>query len=95
MIETSGTIADETLSILINLGATKSFISSAALKRIHYLGNVISDEGITVAIVKVKAIMEWPVPTNVTKVRSFMGLLGYYQRFVKGFSKIANPITEL
>ena len=44
---------------------------------------------------KVEAIMEWPVPTNVPKVRSFMVLVGYYRRFVEGFSKIANPIMEL
>jgi hypothetical protein len=44
---------------------------------------------------KVEAIMEWPVPTNVTEVRSFMGLARYYQWFVEGFSKIENPITKL
>ena len=43
---------------------------------------------------KVEAIMEWPVLMNVTEVRSFMGLAGYYRWFVKGFSKIENPIME-
>jgi hypothetical protein len=63
--------------------------------KIHYLGHVISSEGIVVDPAKVKAIMEWPMPTNVPEVCSFMGLAGYYRRFLKGFSKIENLITEL
>jgi hypothetical protein len=46
--------------------------------RIHYLGHVISGEGITVDLVKVEAIMKWPAPTNVTEVCIFMGLARYY-----------------
>jgi hypothetical protein len=46
---------------------------------IHYLGNVISDEGIIVDLARVEAIMEWPIPMNVSEVRIFMGLAGYYR----------------
>ena len=46
--------------------------------RIQYLGHVISGEGIAMDPAKFEAIMEWPVPTNVTEVHSFMGLMGYY-----------------
>jgi hypothetical protein len=63
--------------------------------RIHYLGHVISGKGIVVDPAKVEAIMEWPTPTNVTEVHSFMGLVGYCRRFVEGFSRIANPIMEV
>ena len=62
---------------------------------IHYLGHVITGDGIVVDPAKIEAILEWPAPKNVHEVRSFMGLAGYYRIFVEGFSKIASPITEL
>jgi hypothetical protein len=62
---------------------------------IQYLGHVISIEGVTIDPMKIKAIMDWPYPRNMTEVRSFMGLDGYYRRFIKGFSIIKNPITSL
>ena len=64
-------------------------------KKVHYLGHIISGEGISVDLEKVKAIMDWPILKNAHEVRSFMGVVGYYRRFVEGFSRIAKPITTL
>jgi hypothetical protein len=62
---------------------------------ISFLGHVISAEGISMEQDKVRAIQSWPAPTTVPGVRSFLGLAGYYRRFVKNFSRIASPLSEL
>ena len=63
--------------------------------KIQYLGHIVTKEGISVHPKKIWEIEDWPVPKDVTDVRSFMGITGYYWRFIEGFSKIANPITSL
>jgi hypothetical protein len=63
-------------------------------RQIHYLGHIISEEGIALDPEKVEAIREWSVPRNVAEFRSFMGLVAYYRRFIAGFSKIAHHITS-
>ena len=65
------------------------------LKEVSFLGHIVSDEGIRVDPVKIKAIMNWKPPRNVTEVRSFLGLAGFYRRFVQGFSVIASSLTRL
>jgi hypothetical protein len=56
---------------------------------------VVSHEGVTVDPSKVKEVFEWKLPTIVSEVQCFLGLTGYYRRFILNFSKIVKPITEL
>ena len=65
------------------------------MKQVGFLGHVISGEGIAVDPLKVEAITEWEAPTSVGEIRSFLGLAGYYRRFIENFSKIAKPMKEL
>nr|GEZ19210.1 hypothetical protein [Tanacetum cinerariifolium] len=65
------------------------------LGQVAFLGHIVSNDGITIGPAKVEAITKWPRPTTVTEVRSFLGLAGYYRRFVKGFSLLALPLTKL
>src|SRR4051812_47203636 len=65
------------------------------LSEVSFLGHVISGNGIAVDPSKVDAVLQWEVPRSVTEIRSFLGLAGYYRRFIEGFSKLALPLTQL
>lgn len=62
---------------------------------INYLGHVISQQGVATEREKVKAILDWPLPTTLKQLRGFLGLTGYYRRFIKDYGKVAKPLTQL
>jgi hypothetical protein len=64
-------------------------------EEVAFLGHIISKGGISVDPSKVQDVLSWNAPTSVGNIRSFLGLPGYYQRFIEGFSKISKPMTEL
>jgi len=64
-------------------------------EEVEYLGHIISREGVKVDSKKIQAIKEWPKPKNVSKLRGFLGLAGYYRRFVKNYAHVTAPLTNL
>jgi hypothetical protein len=65
------------------------------IDEVSFLGHIISNGGISVDPAKVKEIVVWSIPTTIMEIRSFLGLAGYYRRFIEGFSKSAKPMTSL
>ncbi|GJR95712.1 putative reverse transcriptase domain-containing protein [Tanacetum coccineum] len=65
------------------------------LSRVQFLGHVIDSEGIHVDPAKIESIKDWASPKTPTEIRQFLGLAGYYRRFIEGFLKIAKPMTKL
>ncbi|KAK1668048.1 hypothetical protein QYE76_056207 [Lolium multiflorum] len=65
------------------------------LDSVEFLGHVITKEGIAVNPSKVQSVLEWKSPKNAKEIRGFLGMAGYYRRFIEGFSKIAGPMTKL
>ena len=65
------------------------------LTEVRFLGHVVSDLGVLVDPEKVEAMMSWERPKSVFKIRSFLGLAGYYRRFIEDFSRSTTPMTRL
>ncbi|XP_076398229.1 uncharacterized protein LOC143266642 [Megachile rotundata] len=64
-------------------------------KEVAYLGHIIDKNGLRPDPRKIKAVQEFPVPKTVKNIRQFLGLCGYYRRFIKDFSNIAKPLSDL
>ena len=65
------------------------------MQEMLYLGHVIGANGVQVHLEKIRAILGWPTPKNVTELRGFLGLCTYYRRYVSGFSQMTAPLTDL
>ena len=65
------------------------------LTEVRFLGHVVSESSVSVDLEKVEAVMSWERPKSVFEIHSFLGLAGYYMRFIKDFSRLAAPMTRL
>ena len=65
------------------------------VKEVEYLGHIVSHEGVKVDPNKIKAIKEWRIPTTLRHLQGFLGLTGYYRKFVKNYGRITTPLMTL
>ena len=66
-----------------------------AQQSIPYLGHIVSHNGVSTDPSKIDSVQQWPPPRNIKELRSFLGLAGYYRKFVKHFATLARPLTDL
>ncbi|XP_062082740.1 uncharacterized mitochondrial protein AtMg00860-like [Humulus lupulus] len=78
-----------------DLALVESTLPAVGKEKIEYLGNLVSANGVQADPTKISAMLEWPTPTSLKKLRGFLGLTSYYRRFVSHYASIASLLTEL
>ncbi|GAV92764.1 hypothetical protein CFOL_v3_36142, partial [Cephalotus follicularis] len=63
--------------------------------KVEYLGHFISEQGVSTDPKKVASVQQWPIPKNLKELRGFLGLTGYYMRFIRNYSLLSKPLTSL
>jgi hypothetical protein len=90
---------DHVQQVLETLRAHKLYLKqskcSFAQSSLEYLGHIISDTGVATDPSKIQAMINWPIPATMTELRAFLGLTGYYRKFVKNYGIIAKSLTNL
>jgi hypothetical protein len=82
-------------SILLHQRFLKHFKCAFGTSEVEYLGHVVGKDGVRVDPKKIESMQDWPHPKTLKILRGFMGLTGYYHKFVKNYAKIAAPLTAL
>lgn len=92
MIENLTRIFDRIVAAGLNLKPKKCVLFS---RKVLYLGHVITEHGISTDPEKMQGVKHWPEPCNLTEIRWFLGIYGYYRRIIDKFGKKAKPLTKL
>jgi hypothetical protein len=87
---------DEILSIMEEQSLyAKESKCEIGMTEVLYLGHIIGEKGVQVHQEKIQAIIDWPTPNTLSEFKGFLGICSYYRRFVKGFSQLCAPLTDL
>lgn len=88
------------LETTLNILSNHKFLANISkcvfgMTSLTYLGHIISGDGVQMDPSKIESILNWPIPSSITAIRGFLGLTGYYRRFIQNYAALAGPIFDL